>query len=82
MRMNPTQCRLARAALDWTNSDLAEASGLGVNTISRFEQGADVRMSSVEAMQRALEEAGIIFIGASEASLSGGAGLRLRGTTE
>lgn len=77
--MTPTQCRMARAALSMSNSDLAEAAQVGVNTLSRFEQGQDVRHSSVVTLQAALEAAGVSFVAEGETSLAGGAGVRLRG---
>jgi transcriptional regulator with XRE-family HTH domain len=64
---------MARAALNWTTSDLAKAAGIGINTVNRFEGGADTRLSSVEKLRRALERAGITFI----AENGGGAGVRL-----
>jgi DNA-binding transcriptional regulator YiaG len=79
MTMSPTQCRMARAALNMSSSDLAGAAKIGVNTLSRFEQRADVRHSSVVALQAALEAAGASFVGSGEASLAGGIGVRLRG---
>ena len=55
---------MARAALNWSLADLADASGIHRNTISNFETekyaGAD---ESLEAIQRALENAGIVFQG-------------------
>lgn len=78
MAMNPTQCRMARAALGWSNAQLAEAADVGVNTVSRFEQGSDVRVSSVDAMKGAFEAAGIEFISAGQHSPDGGPGIRLR----
>lgn len=77
--MTGLQCRLARLAVGWSNADLAAAAKVGVNTVSRFEQGGDARASSVQAMREALEREGVTFIAAGEASLSGGAGVRLRG---
>lgn len=47
-----------------------------VRGVSRFEQGGDTRVSSVEAVQRALEGLGLCFFGQGEVSLSGGAGVR------
>ncbi len=63
---------MARAALNWTTNDLAKAAGIGVNTVNRFEGGADARLSSVEKLRRALEQAGITFI-----AENGGAGVRM-----
>jgi transcriptional regulator with XRE-family HTH domain len=67
---------MARAALNWTTSDLAKAAGIGLNTVNRFEGGADARLSSVEKLQHTLERAGITFI----AENGGGAGVRLANT--
>lgn len=60
--MNPTQSRMARAALNWSTQELASAAGVGVNTVNRFETGLDARVSSVEKMRAAMEAAGVIFI--------------------
>jgi transcriptional regulator with XRE-family HTH domain len=79
MSITPIQCRMARTALGWSNAELARRAGVGVNTLSRFEQGADARQSSVNALRAALEAGGLIFVGDGEASLSGGSGVRLSG---
>ncbi len=68
---------MARAALKWSTQRLAEEAVVGVNTINRFEDGQDARLSSVEKMKRALESAGIIFLGDGQ-SIDGGPGVRLR----
>lgn len=65
---------MARAALTWSTSDLAKAADVGVNTVNRFEQGQDARISSMESMRRALTAAGVEFIPEN----GGGAGVRLR----
>lgn len=80
MDMTPVQCRMARAALEWAQGDLAKAAEVRQATVSGFEAGKDSRRSTVEAMRTAMEAAGVIFIGTGEASLSGGAGVRLRGS--
>ncbi len=69
---------MARAALGLSIADLAEASRVRVMTISAFERGSDSRRSTIEKLQSALEARGIVFVGPGEASLSGGAGVRLR----
>lgn len=74
-------CRAARALIGWTADDLARGAKVGIATVKRFELGGDARQSSVEAMQGALESAGVIFIAAGGASLDGGPGVRLRATT-
>lgn len=59
--MTPSQCRMARAALNWTKAELAEKSSVATNTVLRFEGGGDVRVSSLNAMREALTEAGVTF---------------------
>ncbi len=69
---------MARAALEWTASELAERSGVGVTTISRFESGLTApNRSTLAALQRALEAAGVEFIPEN----GGGAGVRMRKST-
>lgn len=65
---------MARAALDWSTTDLARKAGVGSNTVNRFEAGQDARMSSVDKMRAALESAGVIFV----AENGEGPGVRLR----
>jgi transcriptional regulator with XRE-family HTH domain len=68
------QCFLARTALGWNLRDLARAAEVSYHTVQRFERGDSVRPSTLEAIQRALEKAGVIFIDAND----GGPGARLR----
>lgn len=72
--MTPTQCRMARAALEWSTIDLARAAEVGPTTVNRFETGKDARISTVEKLRSALEAGGITFI----AENGGGAGVRFR----
>jgi hypothetical protein len=72
--MTPTQCQMARAALDWRTTDLAREASVGLNTVNRFEAGRYARISSVEKLRAALEAAGIAFI----AENGGGVGVCLR----
>ncbi len=60
------QLRAARQLVRFTAEDLAKASGVGVATIRRFELMTGVpsgNARNVEALQKALEKAGIEFIG-------------------
>jgi transcriptional regulator with XRE-family HTH domain len=59
--MNVTQCRMARAALDWTLDDLAEASRVSRRTIAKFEKGGNVLPDMVEAMRAAFVAQGVAF---------------------
>lgn len=78
MGMNSDQCRMARAALKWSTEDLSKAAAVGINTVQRFERGSDTRQSSIVAMERALADAGAVFVAADAPSLGGGPGVRLR----
>jgi predicted transcriptional regulator len=74
------QIRAARALLDWSQPKLAEASGLSLPTIRRMEGPIGPGRSSaanVEAVRRALDEAGVIFLDAGETT-TGGPGVRLK----
>lgn len=60
------QIRSARAALDWSLNDLANACGLGHRTLTKIEAQTgvpDARSSTLLKIQQALEDAGIEFIG-------------------
>jgi transcriptional regulator with XRE-family HTH domain len=70
----PVQCFLARTALGWTISDLARAAGVSHSAVRKFERGGSQRSITIEAIHRALEEAGVVFIDAND----GGPGARLR----
>jgi transcriptional regulator with XRE-family HTH domain len=59
--MKAVQLRMARAAVGWGVRELAEKAGVTANTVSRIELGADAKQSTIEALQRALEAAGIEF---------------------
>ncbi|WP_036286391.1 DNA-binding transcriptional regulator [Methylosinus sp. PW1] len=73
--MNPAQCRAARALLDWSQQQLAEAARVGVVTVRQFEASASQpRNATLDVLQRALEAAGVIFVDEN----GEGAGVRLR----
>jgi len=74
MIMSPVQCRMARAALGLGVRELAAAAKVSTDTVARFERGDDLKERTVEALQRALEAAGIEFIDEN----GGGPGVRLR----
>jgi transcriptional regulator with XRE-family HTH domain len=60
--MNAMQCRMARAALQMSVRDLAEAAKVATGTVVRMEAGEELKERTVEAMQRAFEERGVEFI--------------------
>jgi DNA-binding XRE family transcriptional regulator len=66
---------MARAALNWTVRDLADAAGVHRNTISNIEVGryaGDAK--TLSTIERALKRAGIDFIDEN----GGGPGVRMR----
>ena len=55
----------ARALLGWRQNDLAKASGVGLATVARIEQGKGVvqgNFSTIVKLQQTLERAGIAFL--------------------
>jgi len=63
--MTPAQCRAARGLLDWTQAQLAEASGLALATVVKFERSGRA-VQAVQAMQLAFEAAGVEFTNGDE----------------
>lgn len=59
--MRPMQLRLARTALEMGVRELAEATGITANTISRIENGADAKQSTIDKLRQVLESRGIVF---------------------
>jgi transcriptional regulator with XRE-family HTH domain len=57
----PVQCRMARAALGLGIRELAVAAKVSIDTITRFERGDLLKERTIEAIQRALEAAGVEF---------------------
>lgn len=72
--LSPVQCRMARAALGWGVGDLARKAGVGINTVSRFENGSEAHGGTQRLLRGAFEAAGIVFIDQN----GGGPGVRLR----
>ncbi len=73
--MTPAQCRAARALVNMTQPDLAQAASVGLSTVVDFErQRRAVAQPSVAALQAALGAAGVEFI----AENGGGPGVRLK----
>jgi transcriptional regulator with XRE-family HTH domain len=72
------QMKAARALLAWSQSDLAQNSGVSEPTIARLEsadsQELGGRADTAEKLQRALERAGVEFIPEN----GGGAGVRMK----
>jgi transcriptional regulator with XRE-family HTH domain len=67
----PAQIRAARALLGWTQAELAAKAGISATSLNNLERGAvDPKLSTVNAIRRALEDTGIEFLP--------GEGLRLK----
>lgn len=71
-----SQLRMARAALNWTLSDLSEASSVSSRTIRRIETENGLERATpanIKLIRETLEAAGIEFVGTAEE----GPGVRL-----
>ncbi len=78
--LTAAQIRAARALLDWTQPKLAQISKLSVPTVRRMESARGPSSSTaanVDAVQRALEGAGVVFLSPRE-NKAGGPGVRLK----
>lgn len=65
---------MARAGLGMSVRDLADRAQVSTNTVSRLEAGDELKPRTLEAIQLALEAAGVEFI----AENGGGPGVRLK----
>lgn len=77
LKVSIEQVKAARALLRWSQTDLAEASGVSLPTIKRLEASTgDLggRTVTADAIRAALEAAGVQFIPQN----GGGAGVRLK----
>jgi transcriptional regulator with XRE-family HTH domain len=75
MPVTSSQVRMARAALNWSVRDLAEAARIHRNTVTNIETGRYVGdAATLAAIVSALKRAGVEFIDEN----GGGPGVRLR----
>lgn len=73
--MKPAQARAARSLIDWSQTKLAKAAGLGLSTVVDFErERRQVSNDAIAAIRSALIVAGVEFIPEN----GGGPGVRLR----
>ena len=73
--LTSAQVRAARGLLDWSQSHLAEKSGVGSSTVRNFEAGRSTPFdNNFAAIRAALEAAGVIFVEEN----GEGPGVRLR----
>jgi transcriptional regulator with XRE-family HTH domain len=74
MPISPSQCRAARALLNWSQDELAERAGVAKKTIADLERDARYATGRTSnALQETLEASGVVFIPAN----GGGPGVRL-----
>ena len=61
--LTPAQCRMARAALQWSLDETAATAGVSRRTILRLEnEQRDVQADKVAAIRRAFEAEGVRFL--------------------
>lgn len=76
LKVSIRQIKAARSLLDWSQTDLARASGVSEPTIKRLEAQNDIlggRSDTTEKIITALQKAGVEFIPEN----GGGAGVRM-----
>jgi transcriptional regulator with XRE-family HTH domain len=75
MSLFPTQCRAARGWLGWTQDDLAKRAKVGLSTVRDFEAGRRTPIpNNLDALRRAIEEAGIRLLYTDDGKALGVAG--------
>src|SRR5262245_50855715 len=72
--MNSTKLRMDRNTDARGVRELAEKAGVTPNTVTRIENGADAKQSTINKLRSTLEAAGVEFIDEN----GGGPGVRLR----
>ncbi len=61
--LTPALCRAARGFLDWTQTDLAERSGVSRSTIRDYEGSRhDLHRATEAQLRLAFEEGGVAFV--------------------
>lgn len=60
--LTPRKAVVARAALNWSTTDLADRAGLEENRIWRFEHGYPIRRKARRALEEVLEFANVHFV--------------------
>lgn len=63
MLITPSQCRAARGVLNWSQAELARAAGVSRAMVDDFEKRRRRQPLALyrEALQAALEAAGVVF---------------------
>jgi ribosome-binding protein aMBF1 (putative translation factor) len=72
MAIAPEQCRAARGWLGWSQQELARQANVGLSTVKALERGDGKLISATaEAIQRAIEQAGIRLLTRADGSAEG-----------
>jgi hypothetical protein len=62
MSITPQESRAARGLLNWNQTQLAQASLIGLSTVRNFEgELRETTVANLAAIRNAFEKAGIIF---------------------
>jgi DNA-binding transcriptional regulator YiaG len=73
--MTPRTCRTARTLIEMEQIELADRSGVSVQTIRNYESGREPTLKTWRAIKYALESAGVVFF---DEDNEYGEGVRLR----
>lgn len=77
--LTASQCRAARALIEWSQQQLSQAASIDLQTIADFEKRfCSADETTRRRLRAALEAAGVVFI----AENGGGAGARLKFSRE
>lgn len=75
--ITPEQIRAARALLNWSQAQLADASRIASQSIKNIERGiTDPRLSTAMAIKTTLEKAGVQFLDPHDAATGPGVALK------
>ncbi len=62
MQLSPEACRAARGLLGWSLQELAKATELSFETLSRFENGRPMRGSTAARVVAAFADMGVDLV--------------------
>ena len=63
LAVSPAQCRAARAAVTWSQSELVDAAAVSRPTVQDFERGTRIpHPNNLTALRHALEGRGVRFV--------------------
>ena len=74
--IEPSQCRAARALLEWTQGDLAERASISAVSVRAFEKGGEMRDNNRKLIQLTFEAAGVQFLGDGEVAAGPGVAMK------